>query len=68
MTKYPHPHDRPGIRGTQVKSSGNKNRMNPSKNSDEAYFSEIPMSWHVKPPCSLVATVCHRPIRQKGVE
>ena len=45
----------PGICGTQVKSSGNKIRMNPSRSLDGAYFSETPMSWHVRPPCSLKA-------------
>ena len=45
----------PEIRGTQVKSSGNKNWMNPSSSLDGAYFSETPMSWHVRPPCSLIA-------------
>ena len=46
-----------GIRGTQVKSSGNKNWMGPSRSSDEAYFSETPPSWHVRPIFSLVAIV-----------
>ena len=44
----------PGIRGTQVKSSGNKNRMSPSRSSDGAYFSETPPSWHVRPIFSLI--------------
>src|SRR5450631_115023 len=43
-----HRWQRPGIRGTQVKSSGNKNRMSPSRSSDAAYFSETPPSWHVR--------------------
>ena len=47
--------ERPGICGTQVKSSGNKNRMSPSRSSDGAYFSETPPSWHVKPIFSLIA-------------
>ena len=47
----------PGIRGTQVKSSGNKNRMSPSRSSDGAYFSETPPSWHVRPIFSLIAIV-----------
>ena len=45
----------PDIRGTQVKSSGNKNRMNPSRSSNGAYFSGTPMSWHIRPPYSLIA-------------
>ena len=44
----------PGIRGTQVKSSGNENRMSPSRSSDGAYFSETPPSWHVRPIFSLI--------------
>ena len=45
----------PGIRGTQVKSSGNKNRMSPSRRLDGAYFSETPPRWHVRPHFSLIA-------------
>ena len=48
---------RPGICGTQVKSSGNKNWMSPSRRSDGAYFSETPPSWHVRPYFSLMAIV-----------
>jgi hypothetical protein len=47
----------PGIHGTQVKSSGNKNRMSPSRRLDGAYFSETPPSWHVRPHFSLIAIV-----------
>ena len=47
----------PGIRGIQVKSSGNKNRMSPSRRSDGAYFSETPSSWHVRPHFFLIAIV-----------
>ena len=46
-----------GIRGTQVKSSGNKNWMSPSRSSDGANFSETPPSWHVRPIFSFVAIV-----------
>jgi hypothetical protein len=45
-----HTPSRPGIRGTRVKSSGNKNRMSLSGSLDGAYFSEMPPSWHVRPP------------------
>jgi hypothetical protein len=47
----------PGIRGTQIKSSGNKNRMSPLRRLDGAYFSETPPSWHVRPYFSLIAIV-----------
>ena len=47
----------PGIRGTQVKSSGNKNWTSPSRRLDGAYFSETPPSWHVRPYFSLTAIV-----------
>jgi hypothetical protein len=46
---------RPGICGTQVKSSSNKNWMSPSRRLDGAYFSETPLSWHVRPHFSLIA-------------
>jgi hypothetical protein len=46
-----------GIRSTHVKSSGNKNRMSPSRSSNGAYFSEMPPSWHVRPHFSLIAIV-----------
>ena len=45
----------PGIRGIQVKSSGNEDRMSPSRGSDGAYFSETPPSWRVRPIFSLIA-------------
>ena len=45
------------IRGTQVKSSGNKNWMSPSRSSNGAYFSETPPSWHVRLIFSLIAIV-----------
>ena len=35
----------PGIRGTQVKSSSNKNRISPLRRLVGAYFSETPPSW-----------------------
>ena len=47
----------PGIRGTQVKSSGNKNHTSSSRRLDGAYFSETPPSWHVRPHFSLIAIV-----------
>ena len=46
-----------GIRGTQLKSYDNKNRMSPSRGTDGAYFNEAPPSWHVGPPCPLLVVV-----------
>jgi hypothetical protein len=47
----------PGIRGTQVKSSSNKNWMSLSRKSDGANSSETLPSWHVRPRFSLIAIV-----------
>ena len=47
----------PGIRGTQVKSSTDKNWMSPSRNSDGANFSETPPSWHVRSIFSFINIV-----------
>ena len=49
-----------GIRGTQVKSSGNKNQMSSLRSSDGAYFSEASPSWHVRPMFSLIVIVNYK--------